>query len=105
MERKKNVEHFLFIGGITDKSKTDLVFEYLSKNGVYKNYTPDFLVILKNGEFIFLETKSKMLEEDFKVKEKHFKQYLTDNIKYKLMLSENTDIVQEDKKYITEVLK
>lgn len=46
-----------------------------------------------------------MLEEDFKVKEKHFKQYLTDNIKYKLMLSENTDIVQEDKKYITEVLK
>ena len=62
---KQNIEDFLFIGGITDKNKTDLIFEYEDKNGVFRNYTPDFLVIKKNGECLFLETKGKVYEGAF----------------------------------------
>ena len=105
-EKKENIKHFLFIGGITDTSKTDLVFEYRDKDGVLRNYTPDFLVIKNNEEFIFLETKGKHLEEGFKIKEKYFKSYLADKFKYKLFVSENENITTKDKQFIqNEVLK
>lgn len=99
-EKKENIKDFLFIGGITDKSKTDLVFEYRDTNNILRNYTPDFLVIKTNGEFIFVETKGKHLLEDFKIKEHYFKSYLTDKIKYKLMASEDSNLLDDDKKFI-----
>lgn len=99
-EKKENIKDFLFIGGITDKRKTDLVFEYRDKDGILRNYTPDFLIIKQNNEMIFLETKGKHLEENFKIKEKYFKKYLTDKIKFKLMVSDDKNINEEDKEYI-----
>ena len=105
-EKKENIKDFLFIGGITDKNKTDLVFEYRDNNGVLRNYTPDFLVIKKDDEIIFLETKGNHLAKDFEIKEKYFKAYLTDQFKYKLLLSEHSNITIEDKQFIQyEVLK
>ena len=99
-ERRDNVKEFLFTGGMTDRNKTDLVFEYRDKKGRYRNYTPDFLLIRNNGEFIFLETKGKHLEEHFEIKERYFKRYLTDEIKYKLLVSETEHIAMEDKQWV-----
>lgn len=104
-EKKENIKYFLFVGGITDKSKTDLIFEYRDKNGVLRNYTPDFLIIKKNGEIIFLETKGKHLAENFKIKEEYFKQYLKDNFTYKLLVSETENITVNDKQFIYKALK
>ena len=63
--KKEQIRDFLFIGGITDRSKTDLVFEYKDKAGALRNYTPDFLIIKNNGEFIFIETKGDHLLDGF----------------------------------------
>ena len=81
------------------------MFEYRDKNNILKNYTPDFLVIKTNGEFVFLETKGAHLAEDFKIKERYFTSYLTDKIKYTLLLSEGDSITIEDKQHIQEVLQ
>ena len=102
-EKKENIRYFLFIGGITDKKKTDLVFEYEDKNGIFRNYTPDFLLIKKNEERIFLETKGSHLKEGFNVKENYFKKQLKDEFTYKLFISDDENIKEEDKKVISEL--
>lgn len=102
--QKGNVKHFFFIGGITDKNKTDLAFEYEDKNGIFRNYTPDFLIIKENGEMLFLETKGQHLAEEFKVKESYFKNYLRDKLQFKLLVSESSHITQEDKNFIDNYL-
>ncbi len=99
-EKKENIKDFLFVGGITDRDKTDLIFEYRDKDGRLRNYTPDFLILKNNGETIFLETKGKHLAENFKVKEKYFKTYLKDQFKYKLLVSEGKNIRLEDKEWL-----
>ncbi len=99
-EKRENIKDFLFTGGITDKNKTDLVFEYRDKEGMLRNYTPDFLIIKKNGEFIFIESKGKHLAENFKIKEEYFLSYLTENCTYKLLVSENENILMDDKQWI-----
>ena len=104
-EKPENIEHFLFIGGITAPSRTDLIFEYRDKDGRLRNYTPDFLIIKKNGKMIFVETKGKYLAEDLEIKKRYFKTYLTEQIQYIPMVSETDDLVMEDKKFIIEEIK
>jgi len=104
-ECKENIRDFLFVGGITDRSKTDLVFEYRDEKGRLRNYTPDFLILKGNGKFIFLETKGKHLVEDFKIKEKFLKKYLHEQLKYELLVSESNLIAEKDKQYLFKIIK
>ena len=41
----------------------------------------------------------------FKIKEEYFKKHLTENTKYKLLVSEGENIAKEDKEFVTNYLK
>ena len=44
--------------GIADSNITDFWFHYRDKNGVYRRYFPDFLLLKKSGEFYVVEIKA-----------------------------------------------
>jgi len=53
-----NVEKIYFTGIFTDKSKTEFYFQYIDPDSyALRNYYPDFLVQLKNGQYIIVEVK------------------------------------------------
>ena len=54
----KDVNAFLFTGGLTDTKKTDFYFEYKGEDGNYHNYFPDFVIVKNTGEFYIVEIKS-----------------------------------------------
>ena len=54
----KDVEIFLFTGGLTDPKKTDFHFEYKGADGNYHHYFPDFVIVKNTGEFFIVEIKS-----------------------------------------------
>ena len=52
------VEKIYFTGMFTDKSKTEFYFQYIDPDSyALRNYYPDFLVQLKNGQYIIVEVK------------------------------------------------
>jgi len=57
-ENPDDIDDVYYIGGITDPKKTDFVFEYKDKKGVWRGYTPDFVVRKKNGKVLIVETKA-----------------------------------------------
>ena len=54
----KDVEIFLFTGGLTDPKKTDFHFEYKGVDDNYHRYFPDFVIVKNTGEFYIVEIKS-----------------------------------------------
>ena len=66
----KEVEAFLFVGGITDTKKTDFHFEYRGVDKRYHPYFPDFVIIKKTGEFYIVEIKSDDRRDDPNVEAK-----------------------------------
>ena len=56
-EHPKNVEDIYFTGAMDDPKKTDFLFEYQAKDGLWHNYAPDFLIRLKSGKMIIVEVK------------------------------------------------
>lgn len=52
------VENIYFTGMFTDKSKTEFFFQYIDPDSyALRNYYPDFLVKLRNGQYIIVEVK------------------------------------------------
>ncbi len=61
----RDVEAFLFTGGLTNPSMTDFHFEYMGENGQYHRYFPDFVVVKKKTrEFYVVEVKSERDREN-----------------------------------------
>jgi hypothetical protein len=58
------VTDIFFTGGLTNKSYTDLYFEYQKPDGSYHSYFPDFVITKKDGSFLLVEVKAKGKEND-----------------------------------------
>jgi hypothetical protein len=52
------VEDIYFTGALTDTRKTDFFIEYRGTDGRMHNYTPDFVIRLKNSKCLIVEIKS-----------------------------------------------
>ncbi|EME4726605.1 TnsA endonuclease N-terminal domain-containing protein [Acinetobacter baumannii] len=87
--KDEDVEKIYFTGMFTDKSKTEFYFQYIDPDSyALRNYYPDFLVQLKNGQYIIVEVKGDHQYEDpiVKAKEKATKEYVgMSNIEYKMI--------------------
>ena len=66
----RDVEAFLFTGGLTDPAKTDFHFEYRGEDKRYHRYFPDFVIVKKTGEFYIVEVKAKKDRDNRTVKAK-----------------------------------
>jgi hypothetical protein len=62
--RTEDVHDIYFTGGITAPSQTDLHFEYKNKNGRYRDYYPDFVIVKRNGSFLIVEIKDENEKDD-----------------------------------------
>ena len=58
------VTDIYFTGGLTNKSFTDLYFEYQKPDGSYHSYFPDFVITKRDGSFLLVEVKAKGKEND-----------------------------------------
>lgn len=56
-EDPDNVEDIYFTGALTDREKTDFIFEYRNEKGEWHSYTPDFLIRKKDGKSLIVEVK------------------------------------------------
>ena len=94
-ESAKDVDVFLFTGGLTDTKKTDFHFEYKGVDGNYHRYFPDFVIVKKTGEFYIVEIKSEKERDDETVvaKKKAVKRLenLQSNIRFKYHVIYTTD--------------
>lgn len=57
-ENPDDVADIFFTGALTDRNKTDFIFEYKDKNGVWRCYTPDFVIRKKDGRILIVEIKA-----------------------------------------------
>ena len=84
-----DVEKIYFTGMFTDKSKTEFYFQYIDPDSyALRNYYPDFLVQLKNGQYIIVEVKGDHQYDDPIVlaKAKAAKEYASHSqIEYKMI--------------------
>lgn len=62
--KTSEVEDIYFTGGITNKSLTDLYFEYKKPDGSYHSYFPDFVIVKTDGSYLLVEVKAKGKEQD-----------------------------------------
>lgn len=53
----RDIQCFLFTGGLTGAAQTDFFFEYKGADGRFHRYHPDFVVVRKSGEFLVVEVK------------------------------------------------
>jgi hypothetical protein len=63
-QRPEEVEDIYFTGALTDARKTDFFIEYRGMDGRMHNYTPDFLIKLRNGKCLIVEIKSERERQD-----------------------------------------
>jgi type III restriction enzyme len=65
-EDPDDIEDIYFVGSFTDPKKTEFLFEYLDKNGKWRNYAPDFLIRKKNGKILIVEVKAERFRDERK---------------------------------------
>jgi hypothetical protein len=88
-ENPDDIEDIYYTGGITDPSKTDIIFEYLDKLGKYRAYTPDFIIRKKSGRVIIVEIKAERFREELKeMSLKKVENMNKDKIRYEILFSE-----------------
>ncbi|MDM1741308.1 TnsA endonuclease N-terminal domain-containing protein [Acinetobacter towneri] len=87
--KDEGVEKIYFTGMFTDKSKTEFYFQYIDPDSyALRNYYPDFLVQLKNGQYVIVEVKGDHQYEDTTVlaKAKAAKEYASmSDIEYRMI--------------------
>lgn len=89
-EKPEDIDEMFFMGGITDPKKTDFLFEYQDKNGKYRNYTPDFLIRMKNGKNLIVEIKGEVFKDETKVMAmKEVENLNPDTFKYEILFTTN----------------
>jgi hypothetical protein len=62
--KKEEVQDIYFTGGLTNSKYSDVYFEWKDENDNYRNYFPDFLIVLKNQKFVIVEIKQVGKEQD-----------------------------------------
>lgn len=93
--KDEGVEKIYFTGMFTDKSKTEFYFQYIDPDSyALRNYYPDFLVQLKNGQYVIVEVKGDHQYEDPTVlaKAKAAKEYASmSDIEYRMIKGTDAD--------------
>lgn len=93
-EDADNIEDIYFTGALTDRQKTDFVFEYKDNEGDWHSYTPDFLIRKKDGKSLIVEVKGKPYRNEAAEKEmKRLEIINSDKIRYELLLLEEGESV------------
>ena len=93
-EDADDIEDIYFTGALTDREKTDFVFEYKDKNGDWTPYTPDFLIRKKNGKALIVEVKGKPYRNKPAEKEmRKLEKINADKLKYELLLLEEGESI------------
>ena len=109
-EDPKDVEVFLFTGGLTDPKKTDFHFEYLGEDERYHRYFPDFVIVKKTGEFYIVEIKAEkdkgnnIVEAKAKAVEQ-LQKLQTHKFKYQIIYTSVTPASLQDIKPLTDWIK
>lgn len=92
-ENPDNIEDVYYTGAITDPNKTEFLFEYKDKNGKWHNYTPDFILIKKDGKVLIVEVKAEPYRN---LDAEHIMHTIEDSnkdkIKYELLITDNEEI-------------
>lgn len=58
------VQEVYFTGAVTDPAKTDLVFAYRDSDGRIRHYTPDFVILARDGRWLLVEIKMTARRDD-----------------------------------------
>ena len=66
----RDIQCFVFTGGLTGAAQTDFFFEYKGDDGRFHRYHPDFVIVRKNREFLVVEMKDEEERETAEVKAK-----------------------------------
>lgn len=98
----RDVEAFLFTGGLTNRDMTDFHFEYMDQNKQYHRYFPDFVVVKKKTrEFYIIEVKSEHERENPIVKAKkkaveRLQNIQPDKFKYQIIYTNSDEVGPND---------
>jgi len=93
-ENPDDVEDIYYTGALTDREKTDFVFQYKDEKGEWHNYTPDFLIRKKNGKSLIVEVKGKPYRNEAAEKEMRKLEKINPNrLKYELLLLEEGESI------------
>ena len=93
-EDPDDIEDIYYTGALTDREKTDFVFEYKDEKGEWHNYTPDFLIRKKNGKSLIVEVKGKPYRNEAAEKEMRKLEKINPNrLKYELLLLEEGESI------------
>lgn len=93
-EDPDEIEDIYFTGALTDREKTDFIFDYKDKQGEWHTYTPDFLIHKKDGRSLIVEVKgvpyrNEAAEDNMKKLEK----INPNKLKYELLLIESGESI------------
>lgn len=85
-EDPDDVKDIYFTGGLTSRDKTDFVFEYKKTDGSWHPYSPDFLILKRDGRMIIAEVKGEpFMDEAKELAMKEIEGLNPDKIKYELL--------------------
>ena len=112
-QRPENVEDIYFTGALTDTRKTDFFIEYRGVDGRMHNYTPDFLIKLRNGKCLIVEIKSERERENPVDGETGAKALATrawadlnpDRLKYQMIFVKRDEIGMDEVRPVEEFLE
>jgi hypothetical protein len=91
---KDDVEDIYYTGALTDRERTEFVFEYKDEKGEWHNYTPDFLIRKKDGKSLIVEVKGKPYRNEQAEKEmKKLEEVNHEKLKYELLLLEEGESI------------
>ena len=99
----RDIQCFLFTGGLTGAAQTDFFFEYKGVDGRFHRYHPDFVIVRKSGEFFVVEVKAEKEREnpDVKAKElavRRLENIQPDKIRYHVVYSEDASMSDNELK-------
>ena len=66
----KDIQCFLFTGGLTGANQTDFFFEYKGVDGRFHRYHPDFVIVRNDEKFLIVEVKAEAERDSETVKAK-----------------------------------
>ncbi|MEO0091915.1 MAG: DEAD/DEAH box helicase family protein [candidate division WOR-3 bacterium] len=111
-ENPADVEDIYFTGAITDRDKTDFIFEYKCTDGKWHGYTPDFLIRKKDGKMLIIEVKSERMRNDEiegekglkAMKMEEIKGLNPDKLKYEILFTDREEIGINNVKKVKDII-
>jgi len=92
-ENPDDIEDIYFTGAITDHNKTDFIFEYKDKHGIWRNYTPDFVLRKKDGRVVIVEIKAEVYKDENKeMAIREIAGLNPDKLKYEILMTDKDNL-------------